>query len=200
MFRLFGRMGVLFVALVSVVSLACNAPVYPQDPLPNYTANQADADSLESALAEAANTAAQTNQFTVTVTEAQLTSWLTLYAPTYAAQQGFQFPVRNPKVTLQNGQIRLFGLVSQPNVPETAAQLIVVPSVDANGQLSVSIQGGQFGVAGIPQDMLNNLNTQIRDTLLSVVSQVTAQTGASYRITGLNIANGAMTLSGQIVY
>lgn len=177
--------------------LACSVtmPSAPQAPLPSLTPSVADADAFERSFQQAVNQAAQTGSFTATINQQQLSSWLALRAAAYARQQGYEVPVKNMQASLDGGKITLYGVVTQPNVPDTPAQVVFTPSIDGNGQLAVAIQSGQVGVVGVPSSALTDLNKLIKDTLTSQLSQIQGK----YKLTALNIAGGTLTVSGQIV-
>src|SRR5262249_57645764 len=97
--------------------------------------------------------------------QGEVSSWLALRAGAYVQEQGYQWPLKDVQAALDNGKITLYGVVMQQNVPETPAQVIFTPSIDANGQLTVAVQSGQFGVVGVPNDLLTQLNQAIPKAL-----------------------------------
>jgi hypothetical protein len=183
--------GVMLVA----ATLACNLPSSPKPPVPSLTPSAGDADAFEGNFQQAVNQAAQTGTFSATITQQQLSSWLALRAAGFAQQQGYEWPFKNVQAGLDNGKITLYGIITQQNVPETPAQIIFTPSIDGNGQLAVKVESGQVGIVGVPQDALNKLTNLIRDLLSGQLSQIQGR----YQLTNLSIANGTLTVSGQIV-
>src|SRR5947208_12754840 len=123
--------------MLVAATLACNLPRNPQPPIPSLTPSTGDADAFENNFQQAVNQAAQTGQFNATITQQQLSSWLALRAAGYAQQQGYEWPLKNVQAGLDNGKITLYGVITQQNVPETAAQVVFTPSIDGNGQLAV---------------------------------------------------------------
>ncbi len=182
-------------AMLLGATLACNLPTNPQPPNPGLTPSTGDADAFESSFQQAVNQASQTGNFSATITQQQLSSWLALRAQGYAQQQGYEWPFKNVQAGLDNGKITLYGIIVQQNVPETPAQVIFTPSIDGNGQLTVKIESGQVGIVGMPSDVLNKLTDTIRDILTGQLAQIQGR----YRLTNLSIAGGALTVSGQIV-
>lgn len=189
---------VLAGALLALSALACNLnvnlPSNPQPPIPSLVTSAADADAFERSFEQAISQAVQSGTFTATINQQQFSSWLALRAPDYARQQGYQWPLKNPQAGLNDGKITLYGIVSQPNVPETPAQLIFTPSIDANGEFAVKVESGQVGVVGLPADILNNLTKTIRDKLAGQLDQLKGR----YRLTSLTVANGSLTIAGQV--
>src|SRR5712692_1282721 len=185
------------ISALLAVTLACaiTMPSAPQAPLPSLTPSVADADAFEQSFRQAVNQATQTGKFSATINQQQLSSWLSLRAADYARQQGYDLPLKNLQASLQGGKITLYGIVSQPDVPDTPAQVVFTPTIDGNGQFAVAVQSGQVGVVGLPSSALNNLNKLIKDTLTSQLSQIQGK----YKLTALNIGGGTLTVSGQII-
>ena len=176
--------------LLVAATLACNLPTNPQPPIPSLTPSTGDADAFESNFQQAVNQASQTGIFNVTITQQQLSSWLALRAQGFAQQHGYEWPFKNVQAGLDNGKIILYGVIVQPNVPETPAQVIFTPSIDGNGQLAVKIESGQVGIVGMPSDVLNKLTDTIRNILTGQLAQIQGR----YRLTNLTIANGGLTV------
>ncbi len=181
--------------LLAAAALACNLPNNPQPPVPSLTPSTSDADAFENSFQQAVNQASQTGSFNASITQQQLSSWLALRAAGYAQQQGYDWPLKNVQAGLNDGKITLYGVIVQQNVPETPAQIIFTPTIDANGQLAVKIESGQVGIVGLPSDMLAKLTNTIRDILTGQLSRIQGH----YRLTALNIANGSLNVAGQIV-
>ncbi len=192
--RLWSR-SFLFSLIILLAGLACNLPGYPQAPIPALTPSAGDAAAFEQAFRQAADQARQGGTFQISVTQGQLSSWIALRGPEIARSQGIQWPLRDAQVGLNDGKIALYGILVQQGVPETAVQVVLRPSINAAGGLSIAVESGQFGIASVPADVLNNLNTTLQNALNNQLAQIQAH----YRLTGLSIANGALTLTGQIV-
>jgi hypothetical protein len=180
--------------LLALILTACNLPSYPKPPIPEYTVSENDAVSAETTVETAVNEISQTGRLNVTLTQEQVSSWLALRAPGYASQYGYTWPLKDVQAALNDGKLMIYGIVVQQNVPETAAQIVVVPQIDANGKLVVKVEGGQFGLAGLPADVTQQFNTTIQEML----GQLTAEFGANYRLESLVIANGTLTVTGQV--
>ena len=185
--------GVMLMAAV----LACNAnlPSNPQPPIPSLQASTGDADAFEQQFKQAISQASSTGKFTATISQQQLSSWLVLRAPDFAKKQGYEWPLNNVQAGLNDGKITLYGVINEQNLPQTPAQIIFTPSIDGNGELAVKVDSGQVGVVGVPADILGNLNKAIKDMLTSQLSQIKGR----YKLDNLAVANGSLTVSGQVV-
>jgi uncharacterized protein YpmS len=184
----------LLVALLAC-NLNVNVPSAPKPPNPSLTPAPSEADAFEQAFRQAVQQASQSGTFNVTVTQSQLSSWLALRAGAYVQQRGYEWPLKDVQASLDNGTITLYGVIIRQNVPETPAQIIFTPAIDGNGQLTVSVQSGQFGVVGVPNDLLSQLNQAIQKALTSQLTQIQGR----YKLTTLSIAGGNLTVGGQII-
>ncbi len=189
-----------FIATIALAfsALACgiNMPSNPQPPNPGFAPSANDASAFEQSFTNAVNQAAQTGNFSVTVDQQQFSSWLALRAPDYARQQGYDWPLKQVQASLNNGKITLYGVLSQPNVPDTPTQVIFTPSIDGTGGIAVTVDSGQVGVLGVPSTILQNLNTTIKNLLATQLGQIQGR----YKLNNLTIANGTMTVSGQVLH
>jgi hypothetical protein len=185
----------MLTATIVACNLNINLPSAPKPPIPSFAASESDANAFEQSFQSAIDQVSQTGTFSATINQNQFSSWLALRASSYAQQQGYEWPLKDVQAALDNGSITLYGVIIQKNLPETPAQVIFTPSIDANGQLSITVASGQVGIVGVPQDVLNGLTQTIKDTIDSQLAQIQGR----YRLTGLGISGGNLTINGQIV-
>jgi hypothetical protein len=176
-------------------NLNVNLPSNPQPPIPSLVASDADANAFEQNFQQAVNQGVQTGTFSASITQQQLSSWLLLRAANFARQNGQEWPLKNVQAGLNNGKITLYGVIVKEGVPETPAQIIFTPSIDANGELAVKIDSAQIGVVGVPSSVLDELTKTLRDTLTGQLNQIKGK----YKLTNLSINNGTLTIGGQVV-
>jgi uncharacterized protein YpmS len=131
----------------------------------------------------------------VVISQNQFSSWLALRAPDYAKQQGYDWPLKDVQAALDNGKITVYGVLVRDNVPDTPAQVIFTPSIDANGALAVSVDSGQVGIVGVPSSVLDSVTKTIKDTLDSQLQQIQGR----YKLTALTISGGNLNVSGQVI-
>jgi hypothetical protein len=191
------QIAVSVLCLIGAV-LACNLdvkmPSNPQPPVPSLVPSSGDADAFEQGFAQAVGSASSSGQFTITLTQQQFSSWLALRAPSYAQQYGYEWPLKDVQAGLNDAKITLYGIVTQQGAPDTPAQIVFTPVIDANGELDVSIDSGQLGIVGVPQSLLEKL----KETLKNLLAGQLAQIKGKYKLTSLSIANGTLTVTGQI--
>jgi hypothetical protein len=194
------RLSLTIAALVMIVAaVACNLnvkmPSAPQPPIPSLVPSAGEADAFEQSFENAVSQASQTGTFNVVVSQNQFSSWLSLRAPDYAKQQGYDWPLKDVQASLDNGKIRLYGVLVRENVPDTPAQVVFTPTIDATGSLAVSIDSGQVGIMGVPTSVLESLTKTIKDTLDSQLAQIQGH----YKLTTLTISGGNLNVTGQII-
>jgi hypothetical protein len=193
--RVSGASRLMLPLLMGVLACTITPPSPPKPPLSGFSPSLQEATAFEQSFQSALQNAAQSGTFTVTVTQNQLSSWLALRGPEYAKAQGYDVPVKDVQAALDGGRITLYGVINQPNVPDTPAQIVFTPSIDADGQLAVKVESSQVGVVGVPASVTDNLTKTIRDSLESQLGQVKGR----YRLTRLTLSGGSLTVSGQIV-
>jgi hypothetical protein len=186
--------GTFAVLAMLACNLNVNLPSAPKAPLPSLTPSTNDADAFEQGFQSAINQIQQNGTFSASVTQVQFSSWLALRAADYAKANGYDWPLKEVQAGLDNGKITLYGVIVQENVPETPSQIVFTPYVDANGEIAVNIESGQVGIVGIPKAALDKLTSTLRELLSSQLQAVKGR----YKLTSLTIANGSLTVSGQI--
>ena len=186
----------LAASLLAMAALACNInmPSSPQPPIPGFVPSQSDASAFEKTFNDAITQAQQTGTINVTVTQQQLSSWVSLNGAVFAQQHGYDWPLKDTQIGLDSGKITLYGVVSAPKVPDTPAQVIFTPSIDANGAIAVKVESGQFGILGIPAALLDTLTKAIKDALSSQLQPIQGR----YKLSALTVTSGTLTVSGQI--
>jgi hypothetical protein len=145
------------------------------------------AQSLETAVSLAVEQAQNTNQTTITITEAQVTSYAALQL---ASDPNFSF-IKNPQIRFQNGQIEVLGNVEQ-GILSTSIHLNLKAEVDPNGSVKITMVSANLGSMPAPQSLTDSI-TSITDQYLNKYLMDMAN---GFKIESLAIDNGTMTLSG----
>ncbi|MCZ7545499.1 MAG: DUF1565 domain-containing protein [Anaerolineae bacterium] len=184
------------VALLALVAaaLACSLPVGgPSRPGAEIPVSEAAADRAEHAVRTALEAAAQTRSFTITLSQAEVTSWVVLRAGEYALQVGEKVPLDNLQIYLDDGVIRLYGDYDDRGV---AAQALVTvrPSVTPAGLVDAQITAAQVGPVTLGDADLQSLNAAVQDALRALNDRL----AGSYRVIGLLIDDGSAVLSGAV--
>jgi hypothetical protein len=197
--------------MLSLATLACafntGGPKYPQSSIPvSVEASQ----SLQQAVTDAVAQGMLSGEFTLTVTEAQLTSYLALnlnqenlaepaepVEPGDAAEQVNPLEqgasiVSNPQVYLQDGKMQMYGTLQSGLVSATGRMVLsVIPDVDGN--MVVELTEMDFGPLPLPEGFKSIFSTTLSDVINGAFGPITA----GFRIENITIADGTMTLTGR---
>lgn len=180
----------LALALASVFvlpALACTAnlggPEAPGDPISVSTEAAGE-------LLEVLRSARGSNpgEAAVILTQEQLTSYLT-----FALAEQPDPPIRDPQVYLQNGLIKVFGK-AQGEYFTANALIELAPSVDANGQLALTIQSADFGPLPVPESLLESLSGAITGAFTGGLGPL----ATGIQITNVAIVDGEMAVTGTL--
>jgi hypothetical protein len=173
-----------FVAAGIACSVFVGGPAYPGTPVPVSTEA---ARSLETAITQAMDSAAQTGTLELKITETEITSYLD---DRLAAQA--DPAIANPQVILRDGKMQILGQahsgVFVANVGVTAQF-----SVDNEGQPQIAITQVTYGPIAAPEAFTQALDGFLHETLMGAWGP--AATG--FRLQSITIADGTMTLTGR---
>jgi hypothetical protein len=150
-------------------TIISSLPVNPQNPSPTLAP---------------LDPAAPTVQYKIT--EAQLTDLLTKEVSSQS-----QPVLENPQATLRNGQIQITGQ-SKQSILTVDVLIVMVPEVDANGELTVKVTTAKFGPVEAPESTKGMLATSINRQLQSALGLKDAKV----RIQSVSISDGVMTVTG----
>ena len=142
------------------------------EPLPTPTAWIAPREALRQAAAQLQ----ATGSVTLRLHESQATA----YVQDLLAQQP-DAPVREVAVYFREGHIMLYGTVDSPLGP-LPAEIVVTPTVDAEGRVSLTVDSATLGGLTMPQDMLHDYLGQLESGLDAWAGQ--------YAVDELTVADG----------
>ena len=177
------------VVILALGSLACvvnlGGPAYPADHIPVSTAAATEA---QNAVGTADSQATDTGKVTLTLTEAQVTSYLA-----EQLQQQNQLPITNPQVYLRDGAIQIYGTINQGIVTATA-KIVVTVDVDPQGQPVITLTSATFGPFPVPPGLRDTITNQIRQAY----SNALGTEAANFQLEKVTIENGTMSLEGSL--
>ncbi len=174
-------------ALILAV-LACTinigGPGYPDQHVPVSTEALGD---FQSAMQTAAAAGAESGEFTLVITESQLTSYLA-----YRLQKQSQPLFTDPQVYLRNGQIQIYGTARQGYLEATAAIILTV-GVNEQNQLKIELTSADFGPLPVPA----GLNDAVAATIQEFYTGAIGPAATGFRLESVTVANGTMTIVGR---
>jgi uncharacterized protein YpmS len=170
---------------MAACTLFIGGPAYPERSIPVSTEAVGD---LQQSIAEAIAAGAITGEMTITITEAQLTSYLAM-----KLQQQTDPLLTDPQVYLQDGQIQVYGRARKGNF-EATALIVLTAGVDENGELKIELVSADFGPLPVPAGLLDIITAMIDEAFTGSIGPV----ATGIRLTNVAIADGEMTITGQI--
>ena len=181
---------ILLIATLILMSLACSidvgGPEYPAQPVPS---SPADAQALRDMIQQAIVTGAETGVITLQINESQLTAFI---AEKVALQT--DPPFTDPVVLLRNGQMQLYGRITQGWF---TANMLVVMNVTIDpitGQPAIQIASADFGPFPAPEGLNNAISAIIDEAFTGSFGPV----ASGFRLETITIADGIMTMTGRI--
>jgi hypothetical protein len=179
----------LSILSIALASLACTVfvggPDYPSTPIAISTEAVAN---LDQQLQAAQTAAAQSGVITLSINETQITSLL-------AAKLNEQTDpfIRNPQVTLRNGEIQVYGKATQGNL-EANVRIVLSAALDGDGKPLITVTSADFGPLPAPEGLNNTISAFIGQAFTGSIGPA----AIGMRLESINIADGVMTLSGRI--
>ncbi len=181
-------------ALIAAV-VACSFPSSPQPPIASLVASTQQAATFEDTIVQAVQQAGVDGQFSATVTQDQFSSWLQLKAPQYAKDNKQDWPFKNGQAAFKNGKVQIYAILTQPNTPETAVQLVLIPVIDANSEFQMTVDSAQLGIMGVPGPLL----AKITDIIQTAVNGQMSCYKGKYKLSQLSVGDGTVTVAGRII-
>ena len=172
-----------------VMSLACNLPVVDNQTDLNSEqipiSSEAAEDLIES-VENAVEQASKNEQFTLVITEAQVTSLVNI-----ELEKVEQAPISNVQVFLRDEKIQIRGDVNQGGLSLEFTSVLSV-YVDEIGRIKFNVESAKAGPFSVPQnvvdEMIANLENNFTDTFLPDSDVV---------IENVSIQNGEMIITGH---
>ncbi len=180
----------LFIVSLVVSSLACSinvgGPEYPAQTVP---ASPTDAQALRDMIQQAMITGAETGVITLSITENQLTGFM---AEKLAQQTNP--PFTDPQILLRNGQMQMYGKVTQGWFTANMLITMNVTIDEITGQPKMQIVSADFGPVPAPEGINNAVSALIDEAFTGSFGPV----AVGFRLETITIADGIMTLTGRI--
>ncbi len=187
---------ILVAGLLTLASLACNMPA-PRlgGPRPPRQAVQPSVDALESFNEKwrALNLATPDGPFTLTFTEAELTSVVAAALEQAEADSGTPLPVQDVQVILQDGAIYAYGTANIDPI-QVNGLIVAAPTIGPDGRVSIAIRSVEFGPLEIDPELIDEIAASVEASINAPLQA----SSASIVLTDITISDGQLTISGTI--
>jgi uncharacterized protein YpmS len=182
-----------FILILFAASLACQAPLKAGTRTPEITATltpeviQTTEAATPELTATATGLSGQIGSTTITITEAQLNTYMQEQLATQP-----DVPFKNPKVFLKENEILVTGDVTMGPIT-SQANIILQPYVDQD-KLKIKILSAKLGAFPFPDSVLKNLDQMINQNL----DQLVSQNNVNLQVQNVTVTNGLMTVIGAL--
>lgn len=186
----------LILIALPLASLACNAAAFSRVGAPAPAQDvQPSADALASFNSKwrNLNLATPSGPFSITFTEAELTSAANAAIAQTEADSGQAIPIDNVQVHLRPEAIDVFGQVQLD--PLTVNGLITfVPSIGADGRIHLEIAEVEFGPLDVDETLLDEIVASVEHS----INEPIQASPSKITLTSLVIDQNLLTISGTI--
>ena len=181
------------ITLISItalaITLACTifvgGPEYPQPPIPVSAEAVA---ALQQQIQDAVAAGALSGEITLQMSEVQLTSYL---AYKFLEDETPMFT--EPQVYLRDGQMKIYGKTKQGNFTANIGIVLSV-GLDAEGAPELQLTSADFGPLPLPEGLNKAITAVIEEAYTGALGPM----ATGFRIQSISIADGVMTVVGQI--
>jgi hypothetical protein len=193
---------ILMLPLLTACTFNAGGPKYPQTSVP---VSPEAAQSLQQAVTEAAAQGALSGEFSLKITETQLTSYLALNMAGAAEpgapgetieqpspQEQMASVVSNPQVYLQDGQIQIYGSFQYGFLSATGRVVLSV-TPDPQGNLVIELTEMDFGSLPLPDALKSTVSSALTDSINGAFGPISTR----FRIESISIVGGSMILAGR---
>ena len=184
-FKLYLPIIVLTLAVLAC-SISIGGPEYPAQAVP-YSPNEVL--NMHTQIEQAFVAGAETGIVTLQITENQLTSYMT-----EKMLQQVDPPFTDPQVLLRNGQMQMYGKVTQSMFTANILITMNVGIDELTGQPKIEIVSADFGPLPAPEGINTAMNAIIAEAFTGSLGPV----AVGFRLEAISIADGIMTLTGRI--
>ena len=177
------------ISTLLLMSIACQIDVGgPDRPGQFIPADQSMATEVAQGWSQAISDAVSTGQVMVFFTEAQITGFVMQRLEADPAPL-----LKEPQIFLRQGQIQVYG-VFERGIFKAAALVRVEPTIDAEGQLTLRLVEAKVGPIPAPELLMESLSAVLTEALTGSIGSL----ATGIRLTSLAIANGEMSIVGEI--
>jgi hypothetical protein len=176
------RIVLLVPVFVLMVSLACSFSGGPTPPRPVIVSTE-QAQNLSKTV-QSAKPDDSTGNISITVTEAQFTSYVVTNL-----RDNYEPILSNPVIIFQPDQVELYGTIQGDGISANGRVVLTV-TIDEQGKPVVAIREANFGPIPIPGGLLSNLSQAIDKSITDAMSN----NRTDYKLKSIRFATGIATV------
>jgi hypothetical protein len=173
----------LFASIACQINLG--GPQPPDGPIP---VEPSAAEDLQSNWQSALENAVETGQVTILIDEAQMTAFL---AQRIEARE--EPLIQNPQVYLRDNQIQVYG-TAERGVLKANVLITVTPEITQDGEISFHLSEASVGPVPAPSALKSTISAVLTEAFTGSIGSI----ATGIRITSLAIADGQMTIVGEL--
>jgi uncharacterized protein YpmS len=178
---------ILVLTILVAAALACNFPGSSSNLPPTaQPMSTAEMQNLEQQIQATLSNPNANGEVTVTLTQDQLNGIIAAEM----AQQPDQ-TLTDPSVVLTNGQMEVYGKVTQNGVSANL-KVVMQPGVDASGTPKMNIVSINLGGLPVPDVLKSRVETMANDALSNYIQT----NSGSFKVKSIAITEGKMTVTG----
>lgn len=175
--------------ILILASMACSVfvggPDYPTLTVPVSTS---EAQSIQTQIADALITGAESGVITLNITESQLTSLIAT-----KLQEQENPPFADPQVLLRDNQMQLYGKITRGSFTANMLITTTVGIDPTTGAPKVEIVAADFGPFAAPEGLNSTINAVVAEAFTGSLGPV----ALGFRLESISIADGVMTMVGR---
>lgn len=183
----FYRISLLLLIVIILTSLACRLGAdRAQKPVETIPVSTQAVATLEQKLQDSVEQAEQGNPVEISISEAEITSVIALRFSEQA-----EMTVTDLQVYLREDKVQMYGnvLVGEVGVPVV---VFFEPQVNSSGQFHLTLLSFEMGPFEVPETLKETIQAQVDQ----LVTDMIRQSGGSFFIESVTIADGNLTLRG----
>jgi hypothetical protein len=176
------RSVLLLPVVILLIGLACQLSGGPTPPRPVVT-SAAQAESLNQTV-QTAQPDPNTGKLTITVTEAQITSYVV-----QNLQDNYAPILSDPVIVFQPGRVELYGTIKGDSISANG-RVVMSVNIDDQGKPIVNISEAKFGPIPVPTSLLTNLSTAVDRSIADSMKDYQSD----YRLESISFETGTATI------
>ena len=165
--------------------MSIGGPEYPDESIP---VSPVYVENMQAQFKAAFEAGAQGDDIILTITESQITSYLT-----YKFENKATPLFTNPQVYLRDDKMTIYGKATQGYFIATI-KIVIAVGIDEQGQPDMRIESADFGPLPVPETLASGLSAILEEAYTGAVGPV----ATGFRIEKIGIRDGFLVMLGKV--